>query len=1112
MTDLLRLPFEERKKNAPNIEFLVERMLSVKSSSNSSSMSLSFGLSSQGNLLNFTPTNRCKIVNNFSNINQETKKNKKFVTTIAKKINFENLTNINQPKNNSTTIEMLNDRNENIKGVLHSIIQMKNKKNVQLGQIEDKINKIHFGFEDDDLNPPNKTIKKRISSNLINRNLLLFEKDFGKIDNKTISDINCNRDDDGKTSLIDNLASQQESQSIENLFIHKSHTNILERLRRNKKQLVQKKQTIKEENLSSNRSSLSLIDSNRSKILSSSSNNLLKTSDNKLLEKDETLNEDHSLNQNSSSQNKINTTHQPLILLEQATELSAISNVQDKEKAFIEKKFRLLDKRNYQVYDSLSDNEDVKDIIDNSFKIMPNSLFITIWENILSLIFLYFSFIVPVLITFPKDIPNYIKALEVIIDLYFIADIIINFFIPFPIENSSLFDYEYSQHKIVVHYLCTWFLFDFIMAFPFNTLINFSLDYIGGPLDSFLHIKHYWNMFKLAKLLILVKSVINQKRHKKYQRSIIDDYIGVNAKRLFQFVFFLFTLTHISSCIWALIGKIEYPNWIIQYNLIDKSSTEIYFASMYYNFATIFSIGYGDICTTNKHERLYNIMLQSAGLFLYSYILSSMSYLLKIEKEKEEVLERKLAILEGIKMQYNIDIYLFWKIKKYLLYQSEKDQESEISFLQSLPNNLKNEMISKMYKDVLSFKFFKNTNFEFKNKVIMNLKPIQAEMNNILIGMNTLVDDLILIKRGILGIEYQYKGAIIKISKLRRGEHFGEVNMLLHKKCPFDIIVKTKKADLYYLNKTALIELGNEFPDIFEKLKKKSLINYSLFKQKLKKEIAEVDLKLINLRTHTICTLSRNGSNKKTFAQDNDDIYNYGDYSNDEEGYNYVFPQQIETIQEESDDDNDSNSKEEKNNPPVIIKQEPQVKATTIKNLNLRASKISSLSYDPHRSKSQSKSKSGVKSESFISAPKPMNFFSKTSFNNNIHNTTITPKKALKSTISTKSLNFKDLHSIRNEEIKKIPGNRKYSCNQLKIGEPLKLGMKSSKSLLSSKNVSKFQKNSDKINKNIREGSMSINEPTVFYENIFDKWALNDQIKRINTIYHKILSSYSKTS
>ena len=358
MTDLLRLPFEERKKNAPNIEFLVERMLSVESSSNSSSMNISYGLSSQGNLINFTPTNRCKIVNNFSNINQETKKNKKFVTTIAKKINFDNLTTINQPKNNSTTVEMLNDRNENIKGVLHSIIQMKNKKNVQIGQIEDKINKIHFGFEEAELNlvtTPNKRNRKKISSNLINRNLLLFEKDFGKIDNMTINEINYNKIDDYKinASQIDNSTSQQESQSIENLFSHKSHTNILERLKRNKKQLAQRKHTINEENLSSNRSSLSLIDSNRSKILSSSSNILLKTSDNKLLENDATINEEPSLNQNENTQIKINTTHQPLILLVQPTAISGISNTQDKERAFIERKFRLLDKRNYQVYDSL---------------------------------------------------------------------------------------------------------------------------------------------------------------------------------------------------------------------------------------------------------------------------------------------------------------------------------------------------------------------------------------------------------------------------------------------------------------------------------------------------------------------------------------------------------------------------------------------------------------------------------------------------------------------------------------------------------------------------------------------------------------------------------------
>ena len=75
------------------------------------------------------------------------------------------------------------------------------------------------------------------------------------------------------------------------------------------------------------------------------------------------------------------------------------------------------------------------------------------------------------------------------------------------------------------------------------------------------------------------------------------------------------------------------------------------------------------------------------------------------------------------------------------------------------------------------------------------------------------------------------------------------------------------------------------------------------------------------------------------------------------------------------------------------------------------------------------------------------------------------------------------------------------------------MNSKSSKTLTTIQPIfSRFQKSSEKMTKNIREGSMSINEPTVFYENIFDKWALNDQIKRINTIYHKILSSYSKTS
>ena len=110
--------------------------------------------------------------------------------------------------------------------------------------------------------------------------------------------------------------------------------------------------------------------------------------------------------------------------------------------------------------------------------------------------------------------------------------------------------------------------------------------------------RQYLSLLRILKVFIAFKNILIEKRHKKNEHSYIDDYIGSNGKRLFQFFIFLFTLTHISSCIWAFIGQLEHPNWIYKYNLLDKANIEIYFASMYYNFATIFSIGYGDICAT----------------------------------------------------------------------------------------------------------------------------------------------------------------------------------------------------------------------------------------------------------------------------------------------------------------------------------------------------------------------------------------------------------------------------------------------------------------------------------------------------------------------------------
>ena len=65
----------------------------------------------------------------------------------------------------------------------------------------------------------------------------------------------------------------------------------------------------------------------------------------------------------------------------------------------------------------------------------------------------------------------------------------------------------------------------------------------------------------------------------------------------------------------------------------------------------------------------------------------------------------------------------------------------------------------------------------------------------------------------------------MKILDIRKNEHFGDVFMLLHKKSPFWLRVKSMKADLLLLKKLDAINLSANYQDIWETIIKKPLAN-----------------------------------------------------------------------------------------------------------------------------------------------------------------------------------------------------------------------------------------------------------------------------------------------
>ena len=55
--------------------------------------------------------------------------------------------------------------------------------------------------------------------------------------------------------------------------------------------------------------------------------------------------------------------------------------------------------------------------------------------------------------------------------------------------------------------------------------------------------------------------------------------------------------------------------------------------------------------------------------------------------------------------------------------------------------------------------------------------------------------------------------------------------MLSNERSPVSAIVKSKKAELFYLNKKDSIEISNEYPQIWSKIQKKSIFNMKQIKK-----------------------------------------------------------------------------------------------------------------------------------------------------------------------------------------------------------------------------------------------------------------------------------------
>ena len=452
--------------------------------------------------------------------------------------------------------------------------------------------------------------------------------------------------------------------------------------------------------------------------------------------------------------NETNNNHK-VKLFKKATFNTSNNIIQRKNTMYFDK-FRSINRKPI-IYDSL-DDEEIEDEEDDGRRIYldPNSNFVLFFDGIL-FIFTFVSFIeIPFYLSMTHDFcrnkkMTLLAGFNIINELLNICDCFLGFFRAYYNWEEQLI---LSKRSIIKKYLSEWFIFDLISSFPIYIInklkeplcneTQFSTHYYNVVLNN---LKYFLNINKLLKL---IKVISNNQAYKMFSNKINE-----KLQIFFYSLLVIFALNY-SACLYIFIARNSYPNWILKTGLGTHSFIHIYICSIYILIMALTTVGYGDITCYSFNEIVYQLFLLIVGIMAYSYAVSLVSNYFQKIGEKSADFTKKKSILNEIRLSNpNIPEELYERILRFLYYKHKHEKKIKNLIFDCLPISLKNDLISEMYKPIITnFIFFKNfQNKDFIVRVILSFKAVIAFKNDILVNEGDLLEEIMFVKKGVLSVE-----------------------------------------------------------------------------------------------------------------------------------------------------------------------------------------------------------------------------------------------------------------------------------------------------------------------------------------------------------------------
>ncbi|XP_062824443.1 potassium voltage-gated channel subfamily H member 7 isoform X10 [Anolis carolinensis] len=456
----------------------------------------------------------------------------------------------------------------------------------------------------------------------------------------------------------------------------------------------------------------------------------------------------------------------------------------------------------------------------NKFTILHYSPFKAVWDWLILLLVIYTAIFTPYSAAFLLNDSeeqktqacgyscNPLNMVDLIVDIMFIIDILINFRTTYVNKNEEVVS---DPAKIAIHYFKGWFLIDMVAAIPFDLLI------FGSGSDETTTLI---GLLKTARLLRLVRVARKLDRYSEY---------GAAVLMLLMCIFAL--IAHWLACIWYAIGNVERNyltpkiGWLDSlgqqlgkhYNVSDLSSgpsiKDKYVTALYFTFSSLTSVGFGNVSPNTNSEKIFSICVMLIGSLMYASIFGNVSAIIqRLYSGTARYHMQMLRVKEFIRF-HQIPNPLRQRLEEYFqhawTYTNGIDMNMEV--LKGFPECLQADICLHLNQTLLqNCKAFQGASKGCLRALAMKFKTTHAPPGDTLVHSGDVLTALYFLSRG--SIEILKNDMVVAI--LGKNDIFGEMVHLYAKpgKSNADVRALTY-CDLHKIQREDLLEVLDMYPE-----------------------------------------------------------------------------------------------------------------------------------------------------------------------------------------------------------------------------------------------------------------------------------------------------------